>query len=256
MGKSTSRCTDEARCLRILAFAQHYCGAGASITMWPRAFQDALVAFRARRDEYRQRFERESATMSHQESVALIKSYPCLAGDSEELAVAMIVADCLDLCNGQWVILEEPLKELCAAWQGRDGENDPWQRFLAQEAIDVLGVVSCPDKRVSRPRGRFDVRANMFRDTAIGHVLSELQGCGLQVSSIDSPSLTGAMAEAWNIPQTTIEDVWKNKTPNRTDKHPRTSCAGCGKNPAGEDARRDEHGDIFCVACQRGGINS
>ena len=39
MGKSTSRRTDEARCRRILAFAQHYsCGQGA-ITIWPRAFQ-------------------------------------------------------------------------------------------------------------------------------------------------------------------------------------------------------------------------
>lgn len=202
MGKSTSRRTDEARCRRILAIAQHCrCVLDGTTSWqpalsWPHAFQDALVNFRAGRDKYQRRYKDRDIPIPHVEAVAFIKSYPKLAGNSKEWNVAAMVADCIDLCNGQWVILEDELKRQKAAWLGLDGENDPWQRFLAQEALDVLGSVncdvladvSCPDKRVSRPPGRYHAGANLLRDTVIRYVLSQVEGCGLPMHQHRSPS--------------------------------------------------------------------
>ena len=109
MGKSTSQRTDEARCRRILAIAQHYWCVQHATTSWPPAIQDALENFRASRDEYQRRYKEKDIPISHDEAVALIKSYPKPAGNSKEWNVAVIVADCIDLCNGQWMILEERL---------------------------------------------------------------------------------------------------------------------------------------------------
>ena len=114
-------------------------------------------------------------------------------------------------------------------------EVDSWSRFVAYKAIehfvDVLEVLSDYRSRiriideppraleraqailakltVTRPRGR-EARQNLRRDNYIVKMLQELSGCGLDVTSLEGESLAGALAEAIDVPESTIAKVWEN----------------------------------------------
>ena len=239
-----------------------------------------LAKFREHVKRYKQRFEREGKALSFIEAVDLFRLYPRIdPASSIPLSDTRLVASCITdgKFNGQRV------RDLFEAWITPEEEQDEkqldetpaWNRYRAQAALDVIAsmdsselsiVGTTPDgseheltfaeamphfPRVSRPRGRYDVRANTLRDVAICNLLRSLEGCGLTVTSKNGPSLAGALAEAWNYSLAAIERAWKSgENLDRTDKKRRTRrCARCG-NPAGEGAHHDHYGDRVCAACQ------
>lgn len=121
--------------------------------------------------------------------------------------------------------------------------NDEERRYLerAREILDVLTV--------NRPRGRFDPRRSIVRNTSIFIFLHELANCGLRITSAEGDSLAGAMAVATDIPLATICDVWRDAELRLDQRRRQRRCAGCGE-LAGEGARRDGVGDLLCRACQ------
>ena len=120
-------------------------------------------------------------------------------------------------------------------------KEDKWSRFVYYEAlkyfvadcqtdVDVLSddrsrirIVDEPPRAleraqailaankltVTRPRGR-EATQNLRRDNYIVMMLQELSGCGLEVTSLEGESLAGALAEAIDVPESTIAKVWEN----------------------------------------------
>ena len=89
-------------------------------------------------------------------------------------------------------------------------------------------------RTVNRPRGQYDARLGAVRGSNIATFLHELKDCGLDVTSLAGASLAGAMAEAFDIPERTIQAAW-NAAPTwfRPDMRPRERfadipCARCG----------------------------
>ena len=226
-----------------------------------------LVEFRQRGDRYRQRFESTNQAIPYAEAKAAIELFPRInPASSIGLSNAALVDDCIDK-EGRWN--GHAMASLAEVWQY---DLVPWERYRAQAALAEIAKLNPPEVRItgtthdghsfdlsladalrhlpcpSRPRGRHDDRANMLRDVAVCDVLRQLEGCGLPVTSGTGESLVGAMAEAWGIPKSTIANIWRDD-PTRTDKKTRIRrCARCGK-PAGEVARRDDHGDRLCCEC-------
>ena len=118
------------------------------------------------------------------------------------------------------------------------------ERRYFERARGILGMLT-----VNRPRGRFDPRRSIVRNTTVFIFLHELANCGLPVTSAKGDSLAGAMAVATGIPLPIICDVWRDAELRPDQRRRQRRCAGCGE-PAGEGARRDGDGDLFCRACQ------
>ena len=112
---------------------------------------------------------------------------------------------------------------------------DSWDRFVDYEALkyfvdEVLSddrsrirIVDEPPRAleraqailaankltVTRPRGR-EATQNLRRDNYIVTMLQKLSGRGLDVTSLEGESLAGALAEAIDVPESTIAKVWEN----------------------------------------------
>lgn len=232
-----------------------------------------LAEFRQIAAGYRQRFESTGQEISYAEAKAAFDLLPRINPASPiGLSNASLVEWCIT--DGRW---NEHVRDLVEMWL--NASEDPWKRFRAQEALDTIAAMNPPEisfvgktpegrevqlslavwmcrfPPVNRPRGRNDDRANDLRDAQIVWWLSELEGCGLPVTSLKSrASLAAALAkanEASGISMNAITHAWKSEdNPYRTDKKRRTRrCAGCG-NPAGKGASRDRYGDLRCTACQ------
>ena len=236
-----------------------------------------LAAFRQHRDEHRRNFEESGSAMTQDEAKKLFEIFPRIAPEnSKGLCVAGLVEECFT--DGR---INDFTYEVVSTWL--DPGFDRWDRLLAQRALDVIAAIdppglsivgrthdgreaerplrfllNDPSNRVKRPPGQYDPGANMLRDTAIVYVLSELQGCGLPVTSRDGESLAGALAKAWGIHKSTIANVWRDAEPRQAGKQRRSRrCARCGT-VAGEGASSNEEGDLICRQCQRTkvGINA
>ena len=131
---------------------------------------------------------------------------------------------------------------------GRFAVQSPWiasvrltcdhkiaERLTGEDRSDFERATAILAARtVNRPQGCFDARLGAVRNSIIATFLHELKDCDLDVTSLVGESLAGAMAEAFFIPERTIQAAW-NAAPTwlRPDMRPRERfadipCARCG----------------------------
>ena len=238
---------------------------------------------------YRERFENDGITLSHDEAVEAYRLVSSLISASQEPTVysRMMVSRLLDtggLALDPYVVerlLHEHEDDACferkEAWdryithealvrsveymdrKERTEALDPDWRWLRDQCRDVL-----ERRPVTRPRGgRLDPRIRELRDALVTTYLQLLDGCGLTVTSRNGVSLAEAMAEATGIFEDTIEKVWERAgtgvgafPPYRDDMHSRerfVTCADCGALVSKIDAGLDfesGRGEPRCESCR------
>ena len=178
---------------------------------------------------YRERFENDGITLSHDEAVEAYRLVSSLISASQEPTVysRMMVSRLLDtggLALDPYAVerlLHEHEEDAC--FEGKE----PWDKYLTHEAlayfvkcterIDSPAWCSLRDQSrdalerrpVTRPCGGPDPRIYELRDALVTAYLQLLDGCGLTVTSRNGVSLAGAMAKATDISHTTIDKIWE-----------------------------------------------
>ena len=247
----------------------------------------ALFPFYERRDSHRRRFQEDGIAISYNEAVDAYRFVaPLLSEPAPEYAEQRAILNAITFpCSetGGFGFRVPAVRAILEGFERQISEESTtlnfqhegeaaarevsaWDRFVAYRALEffvntplsdewrncVERATSILEKRtVNRPPGQFDPRLNAIRDSFVVVFLHELQGCGLPVTSLKGGCLAAAMDEATGISETRICDVWRDAEllrPDRQRRHRR--CAVCGE-PAGEDACRDNHGDLICRACAR-----
>ena len=238
---------------------------------------------------YRERFENDKIILSHDEAVEAYRLLSPLIRVSQDPIVycRMMVSRpldtgglALDPCAVETLLREH---EDDACFEGKE----PWDGYLTHEAL-VHSVKHMerkertealdPDWRclrdqcrdvlerrpVTRPRGgRLDPRIRELRDALVSAYLQLFDGCGLTVTSRNGVSLASAMAAATDIPETTIDSIWRRAgagvgafPPYRDDIHSRerfVTCADCGALVSKIDAGLDfesGQGEPRCESCR------
>ena len=238
---------------------------------------------------YRERFENDDIALSRDEAVEAYRLVAPLISTSQDPIVysRMMVSRPLDTGGlaldpgAVETLLHEHEDDAC--FEGKE----PWDRYITYEAL--VRSVECmerkertealdPDWRwlrdqcraalerrpVTRPRGgRLDPRIRELRDALVSAYLQLFDGCGLTVTSRNGVSLASAMAEATDIPETTIDSIWRRAgagvgafPPYRDDMHSRerfVTCAGCGAPVPKIDAGLDfesGRGEPRCESCR------
>ena len=238
---------------------------------------------------YRERFENDGIALSRDEAVEAYRLVAPLISASQDPIVycRMMVSRPLDTGGlaldpgAVETLLHEHEDDAC--FEGKEA----WDRYITHEAL-LLSVERIdrkertealdPDWRwlrdqcraalerrpVTRPRGgRLDPRIRELRDALVTAYLQLFDGCGLTVTSRNGVSLASAMAEATDIPETTIDSIWRRAgarvgafPPYRDDMHSRErflTCAGCGAPVPKIDAGLDfesGRGEPRCESCR------
>ena len=145
--------------------------------------------------------------------------------------------------------------EFLINYEGEDAPRqvDKWSRYVAYRALEhfvechsLSGVDPADElphaveraqtvlanRTVNRPRGPYDPRQYVARDTFIWICLKELEDCGLPVTAREArPSLANALARATSISAAIIAKAWRD-APFRIGRHSRqlfVPCANCGE---------------------------
>ena len=261
---------------------------------------DALLAQAA---AYRERFERAGTALTQDEAVEAYRLVAPLCDrdpdpDEAERAAAVRRFSQVSPHTGRRCFNVETIRDMLTAFEAEHaGERpieilaEPWERYLALRFLQRLvseDLISFPnatireciaravpilarERPVTRPRGRHNPAINDGRDLFIRSCIEALEGCGLPVTSGAGDSLAGALAEAFQVSESTIRKVWKEwqlrepcvndampagfRMPERLIRRPReyfavdVRCADCGKTGKVPKHRARKGESRVCLRC-------
>ena len=216
----------------------------------------ALLAIREwalvedRLQEYRWRWESEGITISAEEATYALHCLMYAAFNEQVEPVQYLVHD-LGESPGEDAIEKhiKRAKSTALYWDALTLHK----QSLIEGGKEVPPVLSgWPPKGMKRPDGRGRPPRWIFRDEElIPETIQKLDGCGLPVTSRDSPSIVGAVAEVFGLSERNVRAIWES-APNRSGKRTRYTygnrpCRMCGQPSVPTwRAQRDE---FWCKRC-------